>query len=322
MKPSLLLIFLLTYSGYSQRYFLEEFNYKNFQEIDKDYQDEQRKSRWRTQHAVDYIDINSNNKIDSIEVFKRTTIVGDPLRKENKVLRIELNKVRPKFFTKYACDDSIVKNEFSDEKLNQAYDPSKNLYCLGCKNSPLGIYKYEWLTHMTRNEIATKGLKTRLFKTRKHQWFGLDILIDDTYELDDLENEEIITQFYNINKTSYHPILSLRIVNKKYWLYIYRVESNTPERLYLADVEKNKWVSWKYHLRISKKEKKSIIEIWKDNKLVLQKNGVTVPNNQRYYLKAGIYKWGWWDCGLPISNSTKKVLFFDNIWTSKKDIKF
>ncbi|MGJ8665367.1 MAG: heparin lyase I family protein [Patiriisocius sp.] len=307
-------------NSFSQRYFIENFNYKSFAEIDSLNQAESKNAIWTTKHAARVIDINQNKKIDSEEIFKNTTIVKDPFRKGNKVLRIELNKVAPKFFSKYACDDSNVQNEFSDEKLNELFSPSKNLYCVGCKKSPLGIYRYEWLTHMTRNEIATKGPEKKLFKTKKHQWFGVEILIDELYELDNLENEEIITQFYNVNETSLHPILSLRIVDKKYWMYIYRVESKTPERIYLANVEKNKWVSWKYHFRISKNPKKSIIEIWKDNLLVLEKRGVVVPNNQRYYLKVGVYKWGWWDCGMPILNSKKKVLFFDKIWTNRNDI--
>ena len=254
MRTLCLVMFLFCYySGNSQDYFFEDFNYENFQELDSIFSNGKSTYRWTTPHSRREIDINENGFIDNIELYKRTTIVPDPFDSNNKIIRYELNKIDPYFFAKYNCDDSRNDNVISDEKIANSLDKNMGLYCIDCSNSPLGYAKYEYKTHMMRNEMSTYGAKQKLYKPNRSHWFGMDMLIDDEYELDTDNNGEIVTQFHLTGKKVINPPVSLVVLKNRFRLTIIENNDGVTEVYDLGPVEKGKWIKWKYHLVLSKK---------------------------------------------------------------------
>ena len=314
------LVLLISYNGISQTYFYDDFNYDNFETLDSLFQNRVKTSFWRTEHAITNIDINEDGIIGKDELFKNTIITQDPFDNNNKVIRFELNKVNPKFFASYACDDSKNDNVKTDAYLEGKYNKKKKLYCSGCKDSPLKKDLYEWRTHMNRNEIAIYGKNKKLYKTKKDHWFGLRMLIDEEFELDDVKNLEIVTQFHVTGKDAKYPPIAVIIIEGRFFLAVIKNNDGKRELYDLGAVEKNKWVDWKMHLVLSNKDKKGLVEVWRDGNMIQTIIGKNISKNYKMYLKIGIYKWGWWDCGLPISNTQKKVISFDKVWASKDNL--
>lgn len=320
-KHLILLAVLLSFSCYSQTYFYEDFNYESFDYLDSLYQNKDKKHIWRTEHAVENIDITEDGVISSEEKFKRTSIVQDPFDKNNKIIRFELNRVSPKFYSKYACDDSEHNNVITDSVLNKRFKSQKKLYCTDCqKDSPLKRNFYEWDVHMKRNEIAISGSKKRkLYKTNRDHWFGFKMLVDPEYEFDTVKNGEIVTQFHVLGKNAKSPPVTIVIANERFQLVIIKNNDGKPKSYDLGPVNKNKWVNWKFHLVLSKRDKKGFVEVWRDGEKLQSISGKNIGENFRMYLKIGVYKYGWWNCDYETSDSSKKIISFDKVWADKKD---
>jgi hypothetical protein len=80
--------------------------------------------------------------------------------------------------------------------------------------------------------------------------------------------------------------------------------------------DKGKWVDWVFHMRWGwNANQNPITEVYKNGKLVYEKNGVPNITNdfKGVYPKLGIYKWGW---HFPESQSivTKRVVYYDDYW--------
>lgn len=172
---------------------------------------------------------------------------------------------------------------------------------------------------MNRNELAIYGANRKLYKTRRDHWFGLKMLLHNEYELDDSDNPEIVTQFHILGNGAIYPPVALLIKNERFVLSVIKNNDGQRDLYDMGPAVKNKWIDWRMHLVLSKRDKKGLIEIWKDGEKVQEINGKNMEKNYRMYLKIGVYKWGWWDCGLPVSNSHRKVISFDKIWASDEE---
>jgi hypothetical protein len=318
-KIVFLFIVLCSLASHSQTYFYEDFNYESFDYLDSLFQN--KNAIWHTAHASEKVDISENGLIDSEENFKKTSIVPDPFDKNNKILRFELNRVSPKFYAKYSCDDDVNDNVINDLALERSFDSIANSYCTDCReNSPLRKSLPGWKTHLNRNEIAINGdLQRKLYKVNMDHWFGLNMLIDSDYDIDSNGNTEVVTQFHEAGKKALAPPIVLIVNNGRFVLIVNLPINGTVGRYDLGPVVKDKWISWKYHMIFSKNEKKGLIEVWRDGELMQSIEGRNKDRNYRVYLKIGIYKASWWYCQNPISKTKKKVISFDKVWVNKKD---
>jgi Polysaccharide lyase len=311
-------IFLFaTISSSAQRYFYEDFNYASAKQMDSLYEDGL--GVWSTLHAMPDTDINQNGIIDSIEKFKKTTIVDDPLRPDNKVIRLELNKVDPYFYSKYFCNDYDIRNVLLDSVLNINYEYDKRLYCVDCTDSPMNQKFATFKTHMNRNEINTYAQRRYMYKAQKDNWFGVQMLVDNSYQLDSIKSGEIVSQFHLPSDKGRNPPIALLIANGRFKLVIIKNNDGKSDSYDLGPVVKNEWIDWKWHVVLSRKDKHGIVEVWRNGVQVASVKGKNAHKNIRTYFKIGVYKWGWWDCGLPYNYSKKKVIYFDKIWANRKD---
>lgn len=316
----LLFISFCTASLFGQRYFVEDFDYPDFETMDSIFVNDPLGYRWSTIHARREVDISENGEIDMEELFKRTTIVPDPMDPTNSVIKLELNKISPYYYSKYSCDNDKQDNVLDDSVLFARYNDQLDLYCTDCSDSPIGVKYSQWRVHMMRNELSATGRARIHYKSNQEYWFGIRMMIDQEYELDSVANGEIITQFHTIGRGGVNPPVALKISKGRFSLAITKNNDGRGISYDLGPVEKDKWIDWKLHVVLSKKDEKGIVEVWRDGILKHSVKGRNSLKNYRVFLKAGIYKWGWWNCDGPIATTQRKVLYIDRIWASKTDL--
>lgn len=306
-------------SVFGQRFFYEDFEYPDFETLDRIFKENPRKYIWSTIHADDEVDISGNGVIDSTERFKKSSIVADPMNPANSVLRLELNRASPYLYSKYSCDNDRKDNVVPDSLLELRYDMEKELYCLDCSESPKGVRYTQWNIHMIRNELSTAGRNAKLYKPNRDYWFGMRMMIGLEHELDTVRNGEIVAQFHLTDYGATRPPVALMIVEGRFRLVVVNNKEGKSDVYDLGRVIKGQWNEWKFHMVLSKREEKGIFEIWRNGKKMHTILGKNILKNRRTYLKIGIYKWGWWNCDAPLSHTRKKVVYYDNIWAAKLD---
>lgn len=312
------ILVLIPFLASSQNFFFEDFDYKSFSVMDSLYEVTPKKTIWSTNFSKSYEDISEDNVVDEEENFKKSEIVEDPKDPNNKVLRMELNKVPSLFYAKYFCDDTLSINVFDEKTLESRYNQERDLYCIGCKLSPNGVYNHYWRNKMNRNELSTYG-KRKLYKLNRDYWVGFDLMIGKEYQFESDKNPELVFQFIAEDQDAKYPPIELRIENNKYVLTIFKDDQGTKEDFVIGEITKEQWSTWKFHVNISQKDKKGTIELWKDNEMVFSEKGKNIWLRSKYYFKLGIYKWAWWSCSFPPSKTNKKVVYFDKVWASKND---
>lgn len=317
---TLLLALIFSSSLLGQTYIYDGFNYESFEYLESLFTNQSPKLNWTTNHASNKIDINENGMLDSIEKFKKVSIVNDPHNYNNKIIRFELNRVDPFFFTQYGCDDINNDNVLSEEQTLKNYDSNIDTVCINCEQSPLGRALYQYRTHMNRNEIVL-GTKARrkAYKANKTYWIGLKTLIDEEYEIDVTNNSESIAQFLFAGSVGKNPPVALLVSKDRFKLALTRNNGQSFEYFDLGPVTKDEWINWKLHLNFSSNDKKALLDVWRSNELIASVKGANTILEGRYYFKIGIYKWGWWDCNTNASMVRRKVISYDDVWVSKKD---
>jgi hypothetical protein len=84
------------------------------------------------------------------------------------------------------------------------------------------------------------------------------------------------------------------------------------ENINVGAYQRGVWTDWKFHIRWSAFSD-GLIEIWKNDQLVLKKIGPNTYNDLRGpYFRIGIYKSGW-KYAPDKSNTTQRVVYFDQI---------
>ena len=322
MQKKILGFVLLTIwiNASGQNLFTENFEYFSFDSaIIADSQEDYRRN-WRTEHAVNKLDITQDSRIDAWENFKSTTIVPDPENATNKVLRVELNRIAPEVYAQYFCDDLDGMNVFDLQEIEQRYQEDKDSYCLNCKNSPLAEKRNYWRNRMNRNELATLGYYRKLFKPKRDYWVGMKTYLPEDFEFEQNGNPEIIAQFHITEKFMDYPPAAIRILNDRFVLVLIKDNTGEQQQIDLGEAIRGEWDKWKIRINLTRNRRKGNIQIWRNDELKFEQTGPNIFSNYRYYFKFGIYKWAWWNCYFPTSNTDSRVILFDDIWIDKQDL--
>lgn len=146
---------------------------------------------------------------------------------------------------------------------------------------------------------------------------------------------EIVAQWhampdFELGENWRNPVMALWTTNGQWQLSnIWDSKKNTfesgtreydgMEEWFFGDYNTEEWVNWKFHVIWSYKQD-GIIEVWKNDVLLLSKKGPNCYNdNKGPYFKIGLYK-GWKDRVEPFS-ITERILYFDDIKVVKNQAK-
>lgn len=77
----------------------------------------------------------------------------------------------------------------------------------------------------------------------------------------------------------------------------------------LGPVLSNQWVSWVIHIKWASNHT-GILQVWEDQKLVIDRHNIITTTTPGNYFKLGINKFGW---GSQPSSITERVLYFDEV---------
>ena len=306
-KPSklrLLLCFLfLSQLGLGQLYFNEDFNYfdyETFKIISEN------RERWTFFHSEDQ-DFNNNRLIDKWEEIKSIDFVEN--EEGDKSIRFYLKRMNNEILR----EDVMKNGEIDGEKVDYQ----------------------TFFTHINRNEIATwDDPNVTAYRPNRKYEFAFEIMIPEEFEFENQNcdkpskaNYELTGQWHFshvVLKGNTMPPISLRIVCDQ-WMLNLNPENNSEEKdedfISLGKIEKGKWTSWKFQLRLSHKNK-GYIHLSKDNDLVYSKEKIKTifrkktsdGNLATVYFKIGVYKPHWWS---RETNVSERVLLFDHVHISK-----
>lgn len=153
---------------------------------------------------------------------------------------------------------------------------------------------------------------------------------DEDYLLDP-EGSEIIAQWHNVpdsNESWTTPPLALKTYNGRYILERCWDDANITSNSRMTrkgyraihdlgsyEEDKGKFVKWKLRVKWGwKSSQNPKLEVYKDDKLVLQLNGLPNTTNDQsgVYFKVGLYKWEWASI-TDTSILDRRVIYFDNI---------
>jgi hypothetical protein len=138
----------------------------------------------------------------------------------------------------------------------------------------------------------------------KEGWFAFSVYFPAEFERDTIEESIVQWQSlpdFSAGETWRSPPLVLGVLNDSLVLEI-RSDSKkitsqgkySFERVNLGPLDKETWLDWVFHVRWAY-DNTGIIEVWKNDKMVLSRiNAPNSFNDDMYpYLKIGLYKWGW-----------------------------
>lgn len=169
-------------------------------------------------------------------------------------------------------------------------------------------------------------------KQLQERWYSFSVYLpssgSDEYLLDP-DCSEIIAQWHNVpdpGEKWTKPPLALRTIDD-YWRIDRAWDANplsTSEGMeadghfeyinlgsYLND--KGKWTDWTFHVKWGwLPEHKTVLEIYKDGELVLERNGLPNTTNDQVGVvqKLGIYKWDWIQPNYGGSSVCKRVVYY------------
>lgn len=161
--------------------------------------------------------------------------------------------------------------------------------------------------------------------TLADRWYGVSYYLPKDYVAD--QAPELLTQWQSLKGVS--PPLALWTANGK-WAIDQKFNSPTDfntlrtVQTSLGDYSTGKWTDFVFHVKWSL-AKDGLIEVWQDGKKVFTSSG---PNtyfgiSTGNYMKTGIYKWPWAHLDKYTSNTTKRVVYIDDvrIGASYNDVK-
>ncbi|MEM9450624.1 MAG: polysaccharide lyase [Cyanobacteria bacterium P01_E01_bin.6] len=215
-------------------------------------------------------------------------------------------------------------------------DTPKQNYSLTLEDSPSGPGKaarFElrrgdpWVSGSIRSELSAVRLDTDA-----EMWYRFRVYIPENWEFDPLP--DTFAQWHNVLDknlgegqvnvggpplTMYIEGDQIRIVNRSDSNPVTTQDSPTRqvEDVWVGNYEKGAWIDWVVHVNWSYKAD-GVLQIWKDDELIVDKTGPTSFNDQNYpYMKFGIYKWIWkdpaWLDPEDYSKVNTRVLYFDDV---------
>ena len=179
-----------------------------------------------------------------------------------------------------------------------------------------------------RKSDSKLGYRTELGQQpgkEKEGWYGFSNFFPKEFTKDPIP--EVIAQFnskpdLDKGEAWRSPPLALAILNDRFVLEMRNdasvITKGQPKmtRLDLGPVDKAVWNDWVIHVKWAW-DNTGILEIWKNNKLVVnRKNLPNCYNDATYpYFKTGIYKWDWANKSTP--SVQKRVYFVDELTIGK-----
>lgn len=170
-------------------------------------------------------------------------------------------------------------------------------------------------------------------KSLEEHWYGFRIYLplggDEDYAND--TEAEIIVQWHttpDLNEENVSPPLCIETLNGRYtlksrWDPGKMTTQNNPRtyETYAQDLgsyeaDKGRWVDWLFHVKWGwTAEQEPILEVYKDNELVCERNGYpnTMNDVMGNYMKLGLYKWPWHEVD-NTSVITKRVMYVDKLF--------
>jgi hypothetical protein len=276
-------IIIISQLSFAQLFFSENFEYSDY-EIFK-LVSENRK-RWTFFHSENQ-DFNNNRMIDSWENIKSIDFVKN--EENNTAIRFQLNKMNDKILR----EDVMKKGEINGEKVDYP----------------------NFFTHIARNEISTwdyPGLLT--YNPNRKYTFEFEVMIPQEVEFEkencqnpSKANYMLTGQWHfsqEVLKGKTMAPVSLRVVCGQWMLNLNPLndsEEKDSDFIPLGNVEKGKWVHWKFEIKFSHKEK-GLIKVSKDNITIFnQQKRQTIFSKRTEenklvtsYFKIGVYKPHWW----------------------------
>lgn len=142
------------------------------------------------------------------------------------------------------------------------------------------------------------------------RWVGMSIFLPSSYVTDPAE--ESVFQWHAINSVDLDGVSMNNAAIAMYtkngrWELGMKYGGSVDMGVY----DKNVWTDWVIHVKFSAGSD-GVFEIWKNGKLMLQRNGRNNYNDLKgNFFKIGIYKYAW-PQGYP-STTTSRTLYYDEI---------
>ena len=199
--------------------------------------------------------------------------------------------------------------------------------------SPVRAGNYAMKTYL-HYKNSQDNYRTEVYLKQKdnigdHYWYGFSIFLPNDYIVDNVW--EIVAQWhgvpdFDIGENWRYPILALKTEGGVWRVRnIWDASSNTfssgeesydgVKRWTLGNYETGKWVDWVFHIKWSYLSD-GILEVWKDGKLVITRNGPNCYNDELGpYFKMGMYKgWKeWWLNTWSPDVALERTLYHDEL---------
>ncbi|MGB3452328.1 MAG: heparin lyase I family protein [Moheibacter sp.] len=299
------LVFFILFANYfevfGQIYFDESFEFSDFETF-KEISEE--RERWTFFHSENQ-DFDNNGKIDPWENIKMISF--DDNNTDDSFIHFYLKRMNEGILR----NDVMKNGEINNEKVDY----------------------HNFFTHIARNEIATWDSPNQTsYWPNQNYYFEFEIMVPDDFVFESQNcsnpsksNYELTGQWhfsYAVLKGQTMSPISLRIVCNQ-WMLNLNPNNDKEEKdtdfISLGNIEKGKWVNWKFQIKFSNK-KRGKIKVWKNGLLVFSKeksknifakkvNGLPVT----VYLKIGVYKPHWWSRESDVS---EREINFDNVKVS------
>ncbi len=229
---------------------------------------------------------------------------------------------------------------FADSFENKPFPDWSRDFC--CEHSfqkvtyPVRDGKYAAkITLLRQDPLVENGTRSELkrydfFGMGTERWYGFSVYLDDNYKID-ANSQEIITQWHDLpdvflGETWRKPPLSLVTKNGNWFLSqnwdskeVTKIGHENKNTTNLGRYEPEKWTDWVFHVKWSYKDD-GLIEIWKNNKLILSKTGPNVYNDFfGPYFKIGLYPN--WKNNRDRSNINQREIYIDAIKIGESDFR-
>jgi hypothetical protein len=177
-----------------------------------------------------------------------------------------------------------------------------------------GSYSAKFILNKSDADVAgskrSEAVLEWVDQPKFERWYGMSIFLPSSYISDPAEEQ--LFQWHSQGSVDLDGVSTLNSPMAMYtidgrWEFGMKYGG----KLDLGTYYKNVWTDWVIHVKFSH-ESDGVLEIWKNGKLVIQKNG---RNNYRelkgHFFKIGVYKYGW-PQGYR-STTTFRTLYYDDV---------
>jgi len=175
--------------------------------------------------------------------------------------------------------------------------------------------------------VRTEFEKSGLSHVGDERWYGYSVNVDPVFkDSSGSPNGALVMQWHGNGDacdTTRSPHLGIMVTVDMRWriqnihdpnpctVQEHGGSTNVRNDWYAGNVEKGKWVDWVVYAKWSYRSD-GVLKIWKDGKLVVERNGPNAYNDQPpEILKWGVYN-SWWNAHAPASTD-KLITYVDEI---------